>query len=212
MPRLRPCVSLFAVVILCTIFIIACRSPQLSEDITINITVDSQTYAVDVPAGSTVSQALQTAGISVSNLDKTEPPFYTVINEGDLIVITRVQEIFDTEQVVVPFERQIVRNETLPEGETRLVQAGVNGLEEVTTRRILENGVEVSKTTVKTIVITEAVPEIVMVGAQASFAPLNIPGTIAYLAGGSAWIMEGSTANRRVIVSSGDLDGRIFTL
>jgi hypothetical protein len=51
-----------------------------------------------------------------------------------------------------------------------------------------------------------------MVGAQASFTPLNIPGSLVYLAGGNAWIMEGSTANRRLIVSTGDLDGRIFSL
>lgn len=212
MPRLKLRGYLLAVLILCTTVIISCRSPQIGEDVNINIQVDGQTYAVDVPAGSTVAQALASAGITVSPLDRSEPPFYTVINAGDLIILTRVEEVFDTEQVIVPFERQIVRNETLPEGETRLVQSGVNGLEEVTTRRILENGVEVSKTTVKTVVITEALPEIVMVGAQASFAPLNIPGTIAYLAGGNAWIMEDSTANRRVIVSTGDLDGRIFTL
>ncbi|KXK12160.1 MAG: G5 domain protein [Chloroflexi bacterium OLB14] len=212
MLRFKPRFKLVLLHLLLTWLIISCRSPQLGEDITINISVDNQTYAVDVPSGSTVSQALQTAGITVGNLDKTEPPFYVVLSEGDLITLTRVEEKFETEQVIVPFERQVVRNETLPEGETRLVQAGINGLEEVTTRRILENGIEVSKTTVKTVVINEALPEIVMVGAQASFTPLNIPGTIAYLAGGNAWIMEGSTANRRVIVSTGDLDGRIFTL
>ncbi len=212
MPRFKLRFGLLAVFILSLSLINACRSPQLGEDIVINIQVDGQTYAAEVPAGSAVSQALQSAGIAIGSLDKTEPPLYTVLSEGDLVVVTRVEEIFETEQVIIPFERQIVRNETLPEGETRLVQAGVNGLQEVTTRKILENGVEVSETTVKTVIITEALPEIVMVGAQASFAPLNIPGTIAYLAGGNAWIMEGSTANRRVIVSSGDLDGRIFTL
>ena len=145
-------------------------------------------------------------------MDRTEPPFYTVLSDGDDIKLTRVEEIFETEQVIVPFERQIVRNETLPEGETRLVQAGVNGLEEVTYRRILEDALEASKSAVKTVVLNESLPEIVMVGAQSSFTPLNTPGTLAYLAGGNAWIMEGSTANRRIIVSSGDLDGRIFAL
>lgn len=212
MLRFKPRLKLILFHLLIIWLIISCRSPQIGEDITINITADNQTYAVDVPSGSTVSQALQTAGITVGNLDETEPPFYVVLSEGDLITLTRVEEKFDTEQVIIPFESQVVRNETLPEGETRLVQAGVNGLEEVTTRRILENGIEISKTTVKTVIMQEALPEIVMVGAQASFAPLNIPGTIAYLAGGNAWIMEGSTANRRVIVSTGDLDGRIFTL
>ncbi|MDP2776873.1 MAG: G5 domain-containing protein, partial [Anaerolineales bacterium] len=98
------------------------------------------------------------------------------------------------------------------EGETRLVQAGVNGLEEITYRRILEDETEISKSAVKTVILSEALPEIVMVGAQSSYTPLNIPGTLAYLAGGNAWIMEDSTANRRIIVSTGDLDGRIFAL
>lgn len=192
--------------------IVSCRSPQIGEEISISITADGVTNEVSVAAGSTVTQALQDSGIAVGDLDNTEPPFYTVLNNGDNITLTRVEEIFETEQVVVPFERQLVRNETLPEGETRLVQAGVNGLEEITYRRILEDNVEVSKSEVKVVVFTEALPEIVMVGAQASFAPLNTPGTLAYLAGGNAWIMEGSTANRRVIVSTGDLDGRIFSL
>src|SRR5688572_30894858 len=106
MLRLSPRLHLFNALILVALLIASCRSPQLGEDVTINITADGQTYAVDVPAGSTVSQALQSAGIIPGSLDRTEPPFYTVISEGDLIVLTRVEEIFDTEQVVVPFERQ----------------------------------------------------------------------------------------------------------
>jgi hypothetical protein len=51
-----------------------------------------------------------------------------------------------------------------------------------------------------------------MVGVQAVFAPIPIPGIIAYLSGGNAWIMEDSTANRRPLVTTGDLDGRIFVL
>ena len=192
--------------------IVSCRSPQLGDEIIITITADGATSEVSVAAGSTVSQAMQTAGLATGKLDRTEPPLYTVLSEGDNIILTRVEEIFETEQRVVPFEQQVVRNETLPEGETRLVQAGVNGLEEITYRRILEDTIEISKSAVKTIVLNESLPEIIMVGAQSSFTPLNIPGTIAYLSGGNAWIMEGSTANRRVIVSTGDLDGRIFSL
>lgn len=192
--------------------IVSCRSPQVGGDMTVTIATDGTTREVTVTSGSTVTQALQTAGIATGKLDRTDPPLYTVLNKGDQIILTRVEEIFDTEQAVVAYERQIVRNETLPEGETRLVQAGVNGLEEITFRRILEDNIEISKSSVKTVILKEALPEILMVGAQSSFTPLNIPGVIAYLAGGNAWIMEGSTANRRILVSSGDLDGRIFFL
>ncbi len=190
----------------------SCRSPQLGAQITVNIAADGKTREVNVQDGSTVSQAFQAAGIVPGESDQSEPPLYTVLSNGDSVTLKRIKEEFETEQIVIPFEKQVVRNESLPEGQTRLVQAGVNGLQEVTYRRILEDGVETSKTAVKTVVLNDALPEIVMVGAQASFTPLNIPGNLVYLSSGNAWIMEGSTANRRVIVSTGDLDGRIFKL
>jgi len=208
--RLRP--TLLAISLTLLMLTESCRSPQLGAQITVSITADGTTRAVSVRDGSTVSQAFQAAGIAPDELDQSEPPFYTVLSEGDSITLRRVEEVFETEQIIIPFERQVVRNETLPEGQTRLVQAGVNGLEEVTYRSILEDGIQVSKTAVNTVVLNEALPEIVMVGAQASFTPLNIPGNLVYLSSGNAWIMEGSTANRRIIVSTGDLDGRIFRL
>ena len=212
MPRikLRPGLLLFLAAF--SWLLVSCRSPQVGSEIKVSISADGTTRELNITAGSTVTQALQAAGIAPGKLDRAEPPFYTVLNAGDQIRLTRVEEKFDTEQVVVPFEKQIVRNETLPDGETRLVQAGVNGLQEITYRRILEDKLEVSKSSVKTVVLKESLPEIVMVGAQSSFTPLNIPGVIAYLAGGNAWIMEGSTANRRVLVSTGDLDGYVFFL
>ncbi len=176
------------------------------------IYADGQTYTVQVPVGATVADALQAAQITLGNLDRTEPPDYTLIG-GDLEVkVIRVQESFYVEQEVIPFERRILRNEALPEGETRLLQAGVNGLREVTYRKVIENGVEVSNQPVKSVVIKEAQPEIVMVGVQAPFLPRDIPGRLAYLAAGNAWVMEGNTGQRRPVVTSGDLDGRVFTL
>ncbi len=208
--RIRP--YLLAVLLIASSLAESCRSPQLGSEISVTITTGGSVHEIQVPAGSTVSQALEAAGITPGNQYRSEPPFYTVLSDGDTIKLTRQEEIFETEQVVIPFEKQVVRNETLPEGETRLVQKGVNGLQEITYRRILEDGTEISKSAVKTVVLNEALPEIVMVGAQASFTPLTVPGTLVYLAGGNAWQMEGSTANRRLLVSTGDLDGRIFTL
>jgi Tol biopolymer transport system component len=182
------------------------------EEIAVRITTDGETRDITLPAGSTVSQALQAANIAIGSLDKAEPPLYTVLNDGDSITLIRVEEKFETEEQVIPFERQVVRNESLPDGETRLVQAGVNGLQEITYRIVLEDEEEISRSIVKSVILQEAAPEIVMVGAQASFTPLPIPGRIAYLAGGNAWLIDTSTANRIPIVTTGDLDGRIFFL
>jgi hypothetical protein len=191
----------------------ACRSPQVnSPDISISITADGSSRTVTVPAGSTVSQAFQAAGITVGNLDRTEPPLYSVLSKGINITLTRVKEDFETEEQVIPFDRQVVRNESIPEGETRLVQAGSNGKQELTYRIVLENETEISRSVVKSVILVDAVPEIVMVGAQSSFAPIPVPGKLVYLSGGNAWIMDTSTANRNPLVTTGDLDGRIFSL
>ena len=176
------------------------------------VIADGETQDLEIQAGSTAGQALEAAGVRVSNLDKSDPPAYTVISAGDEIRLTRVSEEFITEEVTIPFEQQIARNESLPEGETRLVQPGVNGLQELTYRILLEDGEEVGRSVVKNVIVQATVPEIVMVGAQSAYAPLVIPGKLAYLAGGNAWLMEGTTANRRPLVTSGDLDGRIFSI
>jgi hypothetical protein len=196
-----------------SILVAGCRSPQLGqEQINVQVVADGRTQTVEIQAGSTVGQALEAAGLQVSKLDKSDPPAYTVLSDGDEIRLIRVREEFVTEELTIPFEQRIARNESLPEGETRLVQPGVSGSQELTYRILLEDGEEVNRTVVKTLVIREAVPEIVMVGAQSAYAPLVIPGKLVYLAAGNAWLMEGTTANRRAVVTSGDLDGRIFSV
>jgi resuscitation-promoting factor RpfB len=212
MHRILPSRKLFAV-LLAFALLTSCRSPQAtSADISVLVNADGESRQVTVPAGSTVNQALQAADITLGTLDRAEPPLYALLNEGNEITLTRVEETFETEEQIIAFERQVVRNESLPEGETRLVQAGVNGLQELTYRIVRENDDEISRSVVKSVILREALPEIFMVGAQSSFAPLPIPGRLAYLAGGNAWIIDSSTANRTPLVTTGDLDGRIFSL
>jgi resuscitation-promoting factor RpfB len=190
-----------------------CRSPQLGEElIGVQVISDGTTQEVEVQAGSTAGQALEAAGVAVSNLDKSDPPVYTVLGNDDQVRLTRVREEFVTEEVTIPFEQQIARNESLPVGETRLVQPGLSGVQELTYRILYEDEQEVNRAVVKSVTLQAAVPEIVMVGAQSAYAPLVIPGKLAYLAGGNAWLMEGTTANRHPLVTSGDLDGRIFAI
>jgi resuscitation-promoting factor RpfB len=51
-----------------------------------------------------------------------------------------------------------------------------------------------------------------MVGVQAPFAPITMPGVLAYLTSGNAWVMQNTTGERRAVVNTGDLDGRVFQL
>ncbi len=103
-----------------------------------------QTSQVNIASGSNVQEALNAAQISLGALDRVDPPLYTLLMQESSVKVTRVSEEYYSEQIIIPFEQQILRNEALPEGERRLSQAGVNGLEEVTHRRVFEDNVEVS--------------------------------------------------------------------
>lgn len=199
-------------IILLAALLAGCRSPQFGGSVTVTIQADGAATQFEVPAGSDVSEALASAGIIVGNLDEVEPPLYTVVSYGDVITVKRVIETFQTEEIAIPYEQQTVRSESIAAGEKSLLQDGENGLQELTWRILTENGEETSRAVVKTVVLKEAVPEIWMVGAQSAFAPLPIPGRLIFLAGGNAWMMEGTTANRIPLVTTGDLDGRVFAL
>jgi resuscitation-promoting factor RpfB len=206
-----------AVFILLALFsLIGCSlTRSIPEDqVMLNVTLlaDGSQHQVELAPASTVEQALAAAGLRIGTLDRIDPPLYTILVDEAHVTLTRVREEFDIEHVVIPFEKQVLRNESMPRGQTRLVQPGENGLEEITYRRVFEDGVETSNSQVKVLVVNEAVPEIVMIGSQAPFASFPIPGRLVYLLAGNAWVIEGSTGSRRPVVTTADLDGRVFSL
>lgn len=213
-PSLAPFAQVYRPGLFCVLLLVlAACAPRLQPgQIGITLQVDGQTSSVSVPAGSTARQALEAGSIALNLLDRSDPPFYTVLEDGDSVRLTRVVEEFAIEEAELAYESQTLRNESLPEGERRLIQPGVNGVIENTYRIVIEEGVQVSRTLVKSVIIVAAQPEIVMVGSQSAFASLPIEGTLAYISGGNAWVMEGNTGFRRPVVTSGDLDGRVFSL
>lgn len=200
-------------VLLLLLVLSGCGSPKvLQVDTSAEVNVDGTTRQISFPAGINVQTALESQGIELGPLDRVEPPLYTILTEGISIRIIRVREEFYTEQEVIPYIHQELRSESISNKETRLVQPGINGLKELTYRTVYEDNIQSTSTVVKEIVVRPAVPEIIMIGVQNPFSPLSIPGKLAYLSVGNAWIMDGSTAIRRPLVTTGDLDGRIFEL
>lgn len=162
--------------------------------------------------GHVVRDVLTDLNIQIGDLDRVSPSEFTPLTDGLEIQIVRVIEQFVSENDVIPFEKQIVRNEGLPAGDTRLLQTGVSGLEEITYRIVSEDGQEVSRAVIRRTVVADSVPEIIMVGAQTPFTVIPIEGSLAYLSAGNAWVMRGSSGNRKPITIAGDLDGRVFHL
>lgn len=193
----------------------ACAAPQATQaPLRVTISADGESWTVQVPPGSTVQRALDHVGLTLNALDRTDPPAFTVLSDNATIRLIRVTEEFVVEQVVLPFERQTLRNESVPVEQEILIQRGENGLQEVTYRRLFEDGVEVSTEPipVNSVILSEPVPEIRMIGVQSPFAPISIPGRLYYLRDGNLWRIEGATNQREAVVAAGDLDGRVLSI
>ena len=204
----RICILAFSILILT-----GCGSLQPStSEINVQVQYEGNLEQFTVAAGSTAREVLEYAGIEIDSLDKSTPPLYSVLQDGDVVNFVRVDEEYTVEQSVIPYDTQLLRNESLPEGERRLIQPGQNGVQENTFRILYEDGVEVSRTLSSTVVVTEAVAEIIMVGSQAPFTVLPIPGILAYISAGNAWVMRENTGLRQPVVTTGDLDGRVFSI
>ncbi|NQS91973.1 MAG: G5 domain-containing protein [Chloroflexi bacterium] len=186
--------------------------PVVQDELSIQLDVDGEQISVQVPAGSTAAIVLETAGIALEGNDRSEPAPGITLTEDTLVRVIRVEEIIETEQEVIPFEVIRQPTENLPTGQEKLLQAGKNGIKEIISVRVFENGEEISFSEVSSLDLEETVNEIILVGMQSSIAPIGLPSPLVYLSNGNAWIMEQSTSNRSLLVATGDLDGRVFSL
>jgi resuscitation-promoting factor RpfB len=205
---------LFLISIIVAFMLASCQTffPTENISVAVNFKHDGKTETKNIPQGSNVRQALAGAGLTLSSLDKVEPGLDELISTGETIKIIRVKEEFTVEESTLPFESQTIKNESLSQGQTLLIQAGINGIQSDTYRILSEDGIEKSRTIVKSEITQAAQPEIIMVGIQSPYKSVEIQGILAYISSSNAWVMQSTTGNRREVANSGDLDGRIFSL
>ena len=184
---------------------------QGTDTYTITIRADGQDLELRAE-GRTVREALDQAGIVVGAEDRVEPDLWVELQDGMTVRVIRVQQEIIVELQVLPYTQQTIKSEALPVGETKLLQAGTNGQAEVTYRLQFQDGVEISRSVLRQVVVTEPAPQILVVGVEGLVDSVDLQGTIAYLNGGNAWLMRGASGQRHPVTAEGGLDGRVFTL
>ena len=178
----------------------------------ISIYCDNTRYDSRIAADATVAEAIRAVGITLNEADLVMPSLPLSIPIDGIIRVTRVTTEDQVTEEIIPFQSQTVRNESIPTGETRIIQQGKNGTRQIITRYTYEDGIQTNKAVVSVITVKEPIPEILMRGAKAEYSPIKINGRLIYISDGSAWMMEGSTENRTPLISTGDLDGRVLDL
>lgn len=197
------------VVLLSLLLLLAACTPDGAP--TVTLIADGQTRSLTTEA-LTVRDLLTEASITLDQDDRVEPAETSFIEDGMSVRVIRVDVETEVEQQSIPFERQTVRDASVLAGETRILEAGIAGVEELTYRIIIEDGVEIERQVLRRVTLQEPRTEVVLMGIQAELQPVPITGTIAYVANRNAWVMQTTSPNQRRLTNEGDLDGHVFAL
>jgi Tol biopolymer transport system component len=204
----RASISVCAFLLLFSLLAAACEP---IGPVTVTLIADGETRTLTTDA-QTVRDLLIQADVLLDADDRVVPPENNFVRNEMTIQIVRVEVEIETQEQIIPYGRETVRDATVPAGEIRLLQAGVNGLEEISYSVTFEDGVELERRIARTVIIQEPQNEIVLIGAREEVAAVPISGTIAYVSARNGWVMRANTSDIRRLTSSGDLDGRIFEL
>ena len=203
MPSTR-CTLICWIAIWVALLLVACQATKR-----VALRVDGQERVLESSA-ETVGDLLREAGVSLGQWDRVEPSEWAELQRNNTITIIRGRE--EKAEESLPFERQVIKDEGLPEGEMRLLQAGKPGTLERIYRISYDGPQELERRLISTRVLAEPRPEILAVGVTPLQTVVPITGTIAYLANGNACIIRNNSGDKRPVTFSGDLDGRVFDL
>jgi hypothetical protein len=130
--------------------------------------VDGQLVAYDSPS-LTVAELLAASNIVLDGEDRTVPSPDTVLVDGTPVEVIRVGAATTQTHEAVPFTEQRVPDATIAVGETREVRAGVPGIDTITWRARVENGVEVGRTVLSRVTTSEPTTRLVGYGTKADW-------------------------------------------
>ncbi len=194
------------------LFLASCNTPEQQPSILVSLVADGveRTYSYNYPV--TVEQFLADAEIELSELDRPSVPLFTQITDGMRVTIVRVREETYCERTVIAYSVQRIPDERQAPGAEFLGSSGQNGEREVCYRVRIEDGVRLEPQEINSTVVTEPQNEIVYFGPSQQLDPVAVNGTLAYVSNNNVWIMRGSSATKRPLTNTGDVDQRIFSL
>ncbi|NLG26412.1 MAG: DUF348 domain-containing protein [Chloroflexi bacterium] len=175
----------------------------------VHLHIDGTDRAVSTQAP-TVRALLDELDVALGALDLVEPPLWTPLVAGSAITVTRQWE--ESEEQPLFYSAHTVRDEFLEPAASRVITAGVPGVEQLTYRVAWDGPTQLARELTQRQVLRAPVDEWRLVGTLGNVPSVAISGTLAYLANGDAWMMRADSTHKRRLTESGLLDGRVFAL
>lgn len=146
---------------------------KIDKDISITIK-NPKPYVIDeggmllevTSVYSTVGEILKSLNIFLGEKDYTYPELSAKVNPSSTIQIFRVEEVVETEDIVIPFEEQVVTTNNLEVGKVQTVQEGKEGLRRTHIKKQYINGKLDSSVIVKDEIVSEPIPRIIQKGSR----------------------------------------------
>lgn len=131
----------------------------------IKIKVDRKTKEVRT-WGLDVKSAIEKAGVKVNPNDKVKPGLKEYINDGDVIIVTRINYADVTENQAIDFNTIYKGSTSIALGQTSTSQSGVTGQKKNTYRITYKDGEEVSRVLISSKVTKSKRDKIILRGAE----------------------------------------------
>lgn len=160
---------------------------QVSADMVIEVTrqhavkftADGETKNLLV-ADTTVSALLAEQGITLGKDDVVTPDLSTKITADTDVTVQRVKYEEVTTEEAIPFTETVTNDSSLPRGVTRVDVQGQDGVQKVTRRNKIVDGVVTESTVLSSTVLKEAVNQVSRVGTKDpnGYATIESDGTV----------------------------------
>lgn len=117
-------------------------------------------------AAETVGEALAENGIALQDLDRSEPAVTESLPQDGVIRVVRVTEELLMQQSTIPYETQLLADDTLELGMRKVIAEGAVGISADRVTVCYEDGSEVSRVNEGNIVIAQPVTRVVHYGSK----------------------------------------------
>lgn len=211
--RMRGLLLSFSLFLILALAASACETTT-QEPIRVRILADGREVVQTSNEPKSVREILQQAGIPVGDLDRINPSDFTPITDGMVITVVRVENRPECVEDVLPYSTDTIRTPDLAPGESRIMQAGVNGTVRVCFDVVIEDGVERSRTQSSRTILTPATNQILALGIDSSrIEPIPISGMLVYESGGALRTLERISTNQGVLATGPRVDSeRVLAL
>lgn len=123
-------------------------SISIDRAVTVKVSVDGKQLSILTNEDS-LKELLAQADITLGEEDVIKPVVDTPLEEGMEVVITRIATEYEKSTATIDYTTEVKKDSSIQKGKSKVLQEGVPGEKEVTTKVVYEDGVEVSREVVE---------------------------------------------------------------